>query len=129
MLFPRRDGRRGQSHSPEIKRDAGSTRFSVPRYINALEEDYAETLGLLDKQLEVCPPEEKPGVHLAEGVLSRLARGPEGSLDDLLLAGELAGAMRRKERWLSHVIRSWNYLDQHALALAGNPLRNITPTA
>ena len=45
----------------------GSTRFNPARYISALEEDYAETLRLLGSQLEVCPPEEKPGVHLERG--------------------------------------------------------------
>jgi len=97
----------------------GSTRFNPARYISALEEDYAETLRLLGKQLEVCPPEEKSGVYLERGFYRGWLGDLNGSLGDLMLAGELAGAMGRKVGVASAMWhRSWIYLDQHALGLS-----------
>ena len=97
----------------------GSTRFNPPRYISALEEDYAETLRLLGKQLEVCPPEDKYHLYLERGFYRGWLGNLNGSMSDLLLSGELAGAMGRKGAVASAMwMRSWIYLDQHALDLS-----------
>jgi tetratricopeptide (TPR) repeat protein len=93
------------------------TMFDALPYINALEENYGETLRLWDKALEAAPALEKVSGYGRRGFYRGWLGDLQGSLSDLKLAEEIAGATGRSvaaSQWL----RSWIYLDQHELDLS-----------
>jgi tetratricopeptide (TPR) repeat protein len=90
------------------------TMFDALPYIDALEENYGETLRLWDKALEAAPAPERVSGYGRRGFYRGWLGDLQGSLSDLKLAEEIARATGRSvaaSQWL----RSWIYLDQHEL--------------
>ena len=93
------------------------TMFDALPYVNALEENYTETLRLWDKALEAAPAPEKVLGYGKRGFYRGWLGDLPGSLSDLKLAEEIAGAAGRSVA-ASQCLRSWIYLDQHELDLS-----------
>jgi tetratricopeptide (TPR) repeat protein len=90
--------------------------FDFFQYINALEENYAETLRLWDRQLEVCTPEQKRAVYWERGFYRGWIQDVRGSLADLERAEEMMAAMGNKNAVAQIMrLRAWIYLDRHEL--------------
>lgn len=101
----------------------GQTRFDAPHYINALEENYEETLRLWDQALEVSSAREKSSGYRRRAFYRGWLGDLNGSLSDLLLADELAGTLGQKGMMaLNMWYRSWLYLDQNELDLSRKSL-------
>jgi serine/threonine protein kinase/Tfp pilus assembly protein PilF len=98
----------------------------VFEYINALEEDYAETLRLADRNLETCTPQQKNQLYQQRGFYRGWLGDLNGSLSDLLLAQEMIGAQGYKGI-VAFIMcnRSWIYLDQHKLDLSRKCLEDL----
>ena len=91
--------------------------FDLLEYINALEENYGETLRLWDKLLEGRTPGEKRVVYGYRGFYRGWIGDLKGAMSDLQRAEDLAEAMEAKASvaWIMR-LRLWVYLDQHELA-------------
>jgi tetratricopeptide (TPR) repeat protein len=93
--------------------------FDFLRYIHGLQEEYGETLRILDKVLEVCTPQEKPTAYIEKGFYRGWIGDLNGSLSDLQRAEELARAAGNKGTPATVMwFRSWIYLDRHELDLS-----------
>ncbi len=99
------------------------TQFDAPHYINALEENYEETLRLWDQALEVSSAREKSSGYRRRGFYRGWLGDLNGSLSDLLSADDLAGALGQRGMTASTMwYRSWIYLDQHKLDMSRKSL-------
>jgi pentatricopeptide repeat protein len=89
------------------------------RYIHALEEDYGETLKILDSVLEVCTPEIKITTYIEKGFYRGWIGDLSGSRSELQRAEEAAKTAANKGSQARAIwFRSWVYLDQRELDLS-----------
>jgi tetratricopeptide (TPR) repeat protein len=93
--------------------------FDFLQYINALEENYAETLRIWDRQLDACAPGQKRAVYWERGFYRGWIQDLSGSLADLDRAQEMMAAMGNKNAVAQIMrLRSWIYLERHQFDLS-----------